>query len=163
MKHLNTFESFVNGDLNERFKGKDLQEPALGYIYNKKGTQVQVVNVVDKAIMMSYPSLKDAIDKEFNGQIGVDLVDRFKDKFDVEEVEVGGIYDVKESIVTEAKGKIAISMKFHDGDDAETFCDAYGIKFKGSNWVDAQVDLSDLPEMMNDLVNVHGISKITGN
>ena len=65
--------------------------------------------------------------------------------------------------LTEAKGKVVISMKFHDGDDAETFCDTYGIKFKGSNWVDAQVDLSDLPEMMDDLVNVYGISKITGN
>ena len=97
-------------EVNERFKGKDLKEPALGYIYNKKGTQVQVVNMVDKAIMMSYPTPKDAIDKEFDGQIGVDLVDRFKDRFDVKEVEVGGIYDVKESVeVTEKKADGTIS------------------------------------------------------
>lgn len=107
MKHVKLFEQFVtevlNETLNERFKGKDLKEPALGYIYNKDQSQVQVVNMVDKAIMMSYPSLKDAIDKKFNGQIGVDLVSRFKDRFDVKEVEVGGIYDVKESVVFESK------------------------------------------------------------
>ena len=107
MKHVKLFEQFVaevlNETLNERFKGKDLKEPALGYIYNKKGTQVQVVNMVDRALFMSYPTLKDAIDKKFDGQIGVDLVDRFKDRFDVEEVEVGGIYDVKESFVIESK------------------------------------------------------------
>jgi len=96
-------------EVNERFKGKDLKEPALGYIYNKKGTQVQVVNMVDKAIMMSYPTLKDAIDKKFDGQIGVDLVDRFKDRFDVKEVEVGGIYDVKESFMVEKKADGTIS------------------------------------------------------
>ena len=107
MKHVKLFEQFVaevlNETLNERFKGKDLKEPALGYIYNKKGTQVQVVKMEDRAMWMSYPSLKDAIDKKFDGQIGVDLVARFKDRFDVEEVEIGGIYDVKESVVIESK------------------------------------------------------------
>ena len=92
---------FESVEVSERFKGKDLKEPALGYIYNKAGTQVQVVKMVDRALFMSYPSLKDAIDKKFNGQIGVNLVSRFKDQFDVEEVEVGGIYDVKESVELE--------------------------------------------------------------
>ena len=91
----------MESTVTERFKGDDLKKPALGYIYNKKETKVQVVKMADRAMWMSYPSLKDATDKEFDGMIGVDLLDRFKDKFDVEEVEIGGIYDVKESVVNE--------------------------------------------------------------
>jgi hypothetical protein len=84
--------------ITERFRGDDLKKPAVGFIYNRKETKVQVVKMEDRAMWMSYPSLKDATDKEFNGMIGVSLLDTFKDKFDVEEVEIGGIYDVKESV-----------------------------------------------------------------
>lgn len=92
----------AEGLVTERFRGDDLKKPAVGFIYNRKETQVQVVKMADRAMWMSYPSLKDATDREFNGMIGVSLLDTFKEKFDVEEVEIGGIYDVKESVTNEA-------------------------------------------------------------
>ena len=85
--------------ITERFKSKDLDKPAVAYFYNKDQSQVQVVNITDKARRMFYPSSKDALDKDFQAYIGVNLLDRFKEQFGVDDVEVGGIYDVKESMM----------------------------------------------------------------
>lgn len=62
--------------------------------------------------------------------------------------------------VNEAKNKIKISFRFHDGDDAETFCDTYGIKHNGSNYAEGEVDVKLIPEMILDLTEVYGIKTL---
>jgi hypothetical protein len=63
--------------------------------------------------------------------------------------------------VNEAKSTIEISFRFNDSDDAETFCDAYGIKHRGSNYVKGEVDIKLIADMVQDLTEVYGVKNFS--
>ena len=69
-------------------------------------------------------------------------------------------FTAKDTPVNEAKNTINISFRFNDSDDAATFCDAYGIRHKGSNYAEGEVDVKFVPEMLLDLTEVYGIKTL---
>lgn len=69
-------------------------------------------------------------------------------------------FTAKDEQVNEAKSTIKISFRFNDSDDAETFCDAYGIKHRGSNYAEGEVDVKLIADMVQDLTEVYGVKNL---
>jgi len=83
------------------FSVKDLKEPGLIWWYNKKGDKAQVTKI-DKIDNLNFPRAKDA-PKDFDISWGMGTLDDWIEKTGEKNPKVGEVYDIDESVVTEAK------------------------------------------------------------
>ena len=83
------------------FSVKDLKEPGLIWWYNKKGDKAQVTKI-DKIDNLNFPRAKDA-PEGFNISWGMGTLDDWFEKTGEKNPKVGEVYDIDESVVTEAK------------------------------------------------------------
>ena len=82
------------------FSVKDLKEPGLIWWYNKKGDKAQVTKI-DKIDNLNFPRAKDA-PEGFNISWGMGTLDDWFEKTGEKNPKVGEVYDITESVVTEA-------------------------------------------------------------
>ena len=82
------------------FSVNDLKKPGLIWWYNKKGDKAQVTKI-DKIDNLNFPRAKDA-PKDFDISWGMGTLDDWIEKTGEKNPKVGEVYDITESVVTEA-------------------------------------------------------------
>ena len=116
------------------FSVKDLKEPGLIWWYNKEGDKAQVTKI-DKIDNLNFPRAKDA-PKDFDISWGMGTLDDWIEKTGEKNPKVGEVYDIAESVVTEAKNTIGLAFKSEDDYNGfvEFIEDEGGKIFKNIGW-----------------------------